>query len=1255
MNATVTVFLRSEAAAMEPDEALRAPTGMLIGVSAAAQSALAAINIQSIFDLAAARVFAGATRLLEIGRDPNAVEARLDAVAGDVAEIPPGVEVRDLVNQPIGILRDIGPANADTLSDALDVDTVRDLALWPPYRSAKEILKIAFYPQQVEGFDPEAPPDLLPATGNYPTERVFFRKLVIDSVPNPGDGVQPIEEADALDLATAMAASDGLARLATGALLTFSQSWYSQGVTLGQLLHSTSLAPGESTRIAVIDWSRRSHAAANEDISESELLSNTMTHSRAFSEVTNASATEFQSGRSSTRSESTTGQAGGGFGLDLGPLAIGGSGGVSNTTTEVMSASSSFGARDLAAEYAQQINDRSQQNASSVRNRRASIVREVSQTEHEEISTRVVTNYNHMHALSISYYEVVQAFRTTTQLERAERCLFVPVKIVDFRDHATIDRWRLALADAALTARVRRQLTVEYGVVEIIPQTPRVTPSVVLASHLADIRAAGVLARRRLATDGTPESGTAPAAEGAPPTPPTGTPAGEGTETTDSSAVDYRRAPANAPAALLAVKGWDLDQLNRIGWATGRPLAQPGSDSVYISDDALVIGLSLREGQAARFVVRLRDGRTVEPATASATDVAFATPVAIAEIDSIAVQYAGETVLRTSLVLQLMLSGTVMPLSVPVALRPMSQPKDVVKFGEVGAAGELVAHLEANRLHYTQAILRALDVAMIGALLSRYTYRGLPLIQLVDSQPVAVVANSLVFKLNVSAEGEPEDGRWAEEQAAWKEWLSRHGLDRPVPRSETIPLPSGGVFAEAVLGRYNAAEKVDLTRFWNWQDSPIPITAPEIAAVQAGSRAQSDEIRPGQLSAPVLSIQSPTALPDPTGVAAIISAVQNGNMFRDMSGMVQTAALAQAALQASAQGATAVGEQAGQNLATVMANHTERMRIAAQLLAATAGVPPIGGGNGGTPPPGKGTVSERGGELNTARALDAERDAQSGAQPGAESEPMGGTEVPPAESADTSGAGMSLQPRTITEAVFRRQASGPAGGALGDGIMKLVNTLAETDETGAMGGGGGGGGSAAPPTRRLQVTTQFWIHSTAFAPDPHHENGPMNDQEIAVIIWDGRVNRMLWPSKRKQGVYYKAKLINGLVTGPMMTGIESDEVSIMARVRYGGAGGKTYAKTVAYKLPAGDSLDVTVYVTFTTTSVVVKAANDTAAVTKARKTLREKYGITNAMIFGSLVKFMEDDPGWFTVDLDHYTGEMRFDPRPHYTFSGGGG
>src|SRR5262249_23947081 len=158
-------------------------------------------------------------------------------------------------------------------------------------------------------------------------------------------------------------------------------------------------------------------------------------------------------------------------GIEIGPLALGGSGGKSTTTTDAMSTSSSFGARDVAAQFAQSINDSTQQNASSARNRRASIVREVSHEEHEGISTRVLTNYNHMHALTVQYYEVVQAFRVTTQVERVERCLFLPVKLVNFRDTATVERWRFELGRAALSPDIARLLG-EFGSVLVTSQVP---------------------------------------------------------------------------------------------------------------------------------------------------------------------------------------------------------------------------------------------------------------------------------------------------------------------------------------------------------------------------------------------------------------------------------------------------------------------------------------------------------------------------------------------------------------------------------------------------------------------------------------------------------------------------------------------------------------------------------------------------------------------------------------------------------------
>src|SRR5690348_16946507 len=108
MDDAVSKYLRTSAITMAPDEALRAKIGLLIGVAPAAEAALAAIQINSIFDLATSRVFAAANALLALTHDPTAVEARLNVVASDVAEMPPGVPVRELASQPVAILRGIG-------------------------------------------------------------------------------------------------------------------------------------------------------------------------------------------------------------------------------------------------------------------------------------------------------------------------------------------------------------------------------------------------------------------------------------------------------------------------------------------------------------------------------------------------------------------------------------------------------------------------------------------------------------------------------------------------------------------------------------------------------------------------------------------------------------------------------------------------------------------------------------------------------------------------------------------------------------------------------------------------------------------------------------------------------------------------------------------------------------------------------------------------------------------------------------------
>lgn len=497
--------------------------------------------------------------------------------------------------------------------------------------------------------------------------------------------------------------------------------------------------------------------------------------------------------------------------------------------------------------------------------------------------------------------------------------------------------------------------------------------------------------------------------------------------------------------------------------------------------DALVTSISLQPGQALAFEVLRIDGTLAALAETTPTSARPTAPEAVRELAAIGLRSAQVVPQRALLTLQFSLFGTVGSLDVPVDLvpgGPFGPLQQAILFDAGAAALQLTDHLMANRLHYSQAVFRSLDDASLAALLARFTVNGVSLLQWVDHRPVAVNANYLVFKANLPNQGPALDPSLAAATTAWQAFLRRSGLDVPLPRSELVSLPSGGVFAEAVLGRANAAERLDMTRFWNWQDSPIPIVASEIEPLSAGSRADDVNLGASPFAAPLISIQAPAALPDPSGVVAIANALQAANLFRDMSGLAQNAALAQAAQKTTAAGATAVQAQAGQNLQTVMSQRTERMRIAAQLAAAMAGVPTAGGGGGKT-------STEQGGELAQAQKLDAAGAAGAiGASP------------------NSGGAGSTAASPASVQNLLRR-----AGVAQSETLVSLADAV-NPQPSGATGARQGlsaevapapsPGASAAPKVVNLQV--QF----SSFFTDPgHFDNAPV-PLEVQVQERDGR-------------------------------------------------------------------------------------------------------------------------------------------------------
>ncbi len=1068
--AAVSELVKSPFASQASDRLLGQAVSSLLGVSAAAERTLAdVLSVRTVFDLAASQLFKSVSQAVAsaLAKDPAGAVATASAEVFDASLVGSA----GLGAAGLAALRAVGPARAAQVGAALGLSTLRELALWPPYRAARAILADAYLPEQRAGFDPQAPHDLVPGMGEHPSERVYYRTLLIDNAGNLTGATDAlaIESAGAVDIQGAIVADTVFQRMATGALLTFSQSWHAQGLSLGQLLHSLSLAPGESTRMAMVDWSRRSRGNRDEALSETEALSNTQQHNRAVSEVTDATASELQGGSSSTVTDSNTKQGGAGAGLDLGFASLGASASIANTQTDTMAATSSFGARDLAASFAQRINDSSQQNASSARDRRASVVQEVSQSEHETLTTRVVTNYNHMHTLNVQYFEVVQAFRVTSQLERSERCIFVPLKLLDFRQPEVVDRWRAVLQTHALTADAAQALK-DLGRITLRSRQSRVPP---LSGALSGtVSAAPSLQSSALTVDAGPSAVAGVSSAAAPAAATTAAPA-HAEASGQAGRVSKAVAGTQSARANVASAGWDMaqfDALQKFGVQVRFLRGLTGLEvRASLPADALVTGISLQPGQALTFELRRIDGTVAALAETTPTSARLAAPEAVRELAAIGLRGAQLVPQRALLTLQLSLFGTVGSIDVPVDLvpgGPFGPLQQAIVFDTGVADLQLADHLMANRLHYSQAVFRALDDASLAALLAKFTVSGVPLLQWVDHRPVAVNANYLVFSANLPSQGPATDPSLAAATTAWQAFLKRSGLDLPLPRSELVSLPSGGVFAEAVLGRANAAERLDMTRFWNWQDSPIPIVASEIEPLSAGSRADDVNLGASPFAAPLISVQAPVTLPDPSGVAAIANALQAANLFRDMSGLTQNAALAQTAQRTTAAGATAVQAQAGQNLQTVLSQRTERMRIAAQLAAAMAGVPTAGGGGGKT-------STEQGGELAQAKKLDAA--AAAGAAPA------------------SNGAGSTSTSPASVQSLLRR-----SGVALSETLTSLadaVNLQQPPEAAGGRPGLSGGGvpvsgtslGTSAPP-RAVNLQVEF----SSFFTDPgHFDNAPV--------------------------------------------------------------------------------------------------------------------------------------------------------------------
>ncbi|WP_200379229.1 hypothetical protein [Rubrivivax gelatinosus] len=639
-------------------------------------------------------------------------------------------------------------------------------------------------------------------------------------------------------------------------------SWFSLGHSLGEILYSLPLAPGETVRLAVIDWSWDSRTQRDESTRLTEEILHQTHRDRTISETVKAGLKEIQHGSSFMGGmASATGASGG---ANLGVVGLGAAAG--NTWSLGGSTATSEGSRELAAENVQRLNDSFSQASSAQREINSTVVIQARQEENESIQTRTFSNYNHSHTLTVMYYEVLRHYRVTVQWVRRREAVLVK-----------------------------------------------------LGSRLPGVLSAAVLLGRRYMLE--------------------------------PLLLDPRLGAAFDAAARVAL-GEEKLKRDTNKWAGSSQTIDPGA-KVFTQLIAQFTTNDDDTSEPVFVVLHLHDGRVFEFQCDGAGDEGTspefvkALPVALAwkEIKGVEVKLkdindGGDWTVTNILITMLtaanertniladaaqheldddggstgLMLSTQPPPPTTSTVGPKPQRVDYVAAEDDLALNALMSHLELNRSYYDGVLQLANNPNNIAVEFEgRPWTAGQVMADHVDPAPLDMFGSYVAFGLarqsarvddsfvvDVAAALNGDDP--ARRQAALDRLAALDDADRQFVLGR-LPLASAvserllsmstrGVFAEGKLGHCNVSEEIDNTRFWKWDEHPLPIEAPEIAAVQPVQPSpQAVGATPSAFPQALVNIVSPTPAPDPAGLGAALALLGTPGIFRDMSGRQEVADL----------------------------------------------------------------------------------------------------------------------------------------------------------------------------------------------------------------------------------------------------------------------------------------------------------------------------------------------------------------------------
>lgn len=639
--------------------------------------------------------------------------------------------------------------------------------------------------------------------------------------------------------------------LGLGYVVKMHQLWIPVGLSLGDMLYALPLAPGEQQRVAVYEKAETLSVRDAESLSFDEAQRFRESADTSTLAVFESTLKERVRGHSDMHTDASTwgvGGAGGIGGFGEGILGgIGVAGGYGSASTSGDTNSWQRASRDFTSIASQEFHsDLSRQAAASRRSSRTG-VRLASASEREQVTTKVITNHNHCHALTVQYWEVLRHFSVSSQVDDIQLVCFVPVEVVqflppgqsrtitgfDYERRDLLERYEMLIRYRDVIAGRLRRPEHRHGLKLLEDFVSNPTTTVQSSSGSAqDVVGFSVRGTFLPFEDMYVSAVTKGGARIGP------LKLGGASTAVPSDSYSTRE---ELLTALRERRAADAGETRTASLALPSYVARTDIARFELTRSFRPFTYRLaRPGEVPSFLEAMQWlAQSDAVFSAAQLEQLFGGPY-IWDVSAIIfgtnVTYVNAFAGRAA--------AELMPTLLPV---PTLRVPPVLSFTDLLRIEATLQHVVQNTVTYSKAVWMSLTPEERAILLERFTIgvpegglpdasQEVPLLNCVANEVLGYFGNALIMPFYIPPPLAASMGVTSRDVQEALLKFHRQGF---VPPQSSITLPTRGMLGEAVLGACTSCEKIDLTRFWNWKDSESELDKAADAARPSDFKGQS--------------------------------------------------------------------------------------------------------------------------------------------------------------------------------------------------------------------------------------------------------------------------------------------------------------------------------------------------------------------------------------------------------------------------------